>query len=58
MNKKHLIAYALFLIFTLSSQIASALQMNPLSVVLKPSGGGAKQSFRVTNESNGSGSFL
>jgi len=26
--------------------------MNPLSLVLKPSGGGAKQSFRVTNESN------
>ncbi len=26
--------------------------MNPLSLVLKPSGGGTKQSFRVTNESN------
>lgn len=31
---------------------ANALQMNPLSLVLKPSGGGAKQSFRVSNESN------
>jgi fimbrial chaperone protein len=52
MNKKNLIAYALFLVLSLSSQIANALQMNPLSVVLTPSGGGAKQSFRVTNESN------
>ena len=31
---------------------AYALQMTPLSVVLKPSGGGAKQSVRVTNESS------
>ena len=31
---------------------ANALQMNPLSLVLKPSGGGARQSFKVTNESN------
>ncbi len=42
----------LFLVLPLLSQTAQALQLNPLSVVLKPSGGGAKQSFRVTNESN------
>ncbi|HIQ15601.1 MAG TPA: molecular chaperone [Leucothrix sp.] len=36
----------------LFSQQASALQMNPLSVVVKPTGGGARQSFKVTNESN------
>ncbi len=41
----------LFLAFFASFN-ANALQMNPLSVVLKPSGGGAKQSFRVSNESN------
>lgn len=40
---------AFFLVFSLSSY---ALQMNPLSLVLKPSGGGAKQSVRVSNESN------
>lgn len=30
----------------------SALQMNPLSLVLKPSGGGSKQSVTISNESN------
>lgn len=39
-----------FLLLTTFS--ANALQMNPLSLVLKPSGGGAKQSVTVTNESN------
>ena len=39
-----------FLLLTTFS--ANALQMTPLSLVLKPSGGGAKQSVRVTNESN------
>lgn len=45
-------SFILVLFATLVSFQASALQMNPLSVVLKPSGGGTKQSFRVTNESN------
>lgn len=39
-----------FLLLTTFS--ANALQMTPLSLVLKPSGGGTKQSVRVTNESN------
>ena len=37
-----------FLLLTTFS--ASALQMNPLKLILKPSGGGAKQSVTVTNE--------
>lgn len=41
---------AVFLMLT--SVSANALQMNPLSLVLKPSGGGAKQSVTVSNESN------
>jgi len=41
---------AVFLLLTSSS--ANALQMNPLSLVLKPTGGGAKQSVTVSNESN------
>ncbi len=45
-------SFALILFASLFSLPANALQMNPLSVVLKPSGGGAKQSFKVTNESN------
>jgi len=40
----------IFLLITTFS--ASALQMNPLSLVLKPTGGGAKQSVTVSNESN------
>lgn len=48
---KH-ISFVLILLASLFSMQAHALQMNPLSVVLKPSGGGAKQSFKVTNESN------
>ena len=47
-----LFSVAVFLFTLLFSLQASALQMTPLSVVLKPSGGGAKQTFRVTNESN------
>jgi fimbrial chaperone protein len=51
-NKKS-VFYSLSLIFLLLiSFSANALQMTPLSLVLKPSGGGAKQSVRVTNESN------
>jgi len=46
------LSFALVLLASLFSMQANALQMNPLSVVLKPSGGGSKQSFRVTNESN------
>jgi len=57
MNKKwntktKLLSLVLLMVLSLSSQMASALQMNPLSLVLKPAGGGAKQSFRVSNESN------
>lgn len=54
MNNKIVRLFYLLLVFalTLPAQSAMALQMNPLSIVLKPSGGGAKQSFRVTNESN------
>lgn len=36
----------------LTSFSANALQMNPLSLTLKPSGGGAKQSVTVSNESS------
>jgi len=50
--KTKLLPLTLLLVLSLFSQVASALQMTPLSVVLKPSGGGAKQSFRVTNESS------
>ena len=56
MNNKNyksiLISLLLVLVATFFSQQVSALQMNPLSVVVKPSGGGTKQSFKVTNESN------
>lgn len=40
----------IFLLLTTFS--ASALQMNPQSLVLKPSGGGARQSVTVLNESD------
>ncbi len=36
----------------LFAQQATALQMTPLSVVVKPTGGGTKQTFKVSNESN------
>ena len=55
MNIKRHTKYLSFILLLASSLFSfqtSALQMNPLSVVLKPSGGGAKQSFKVTNESN------
>jgi len=56
MNNKNKPFLSFSFIFTvlimLFSQQASALQMNPLSVVVKPTGGGARQSFKVTNESN------
>lgn len=57
MNKNNNRAFLSFsFIFTvlmmLFSQQVNALQMNPLSVVVKPTGGGARQSFKVTNESN------
>ncbi len=55
-NKNKFKTLLLSLIFAAStamvSQQVSALQLNPLSVVVKPSGGGARQSFKVTNESN------
>lgn len=52
-TKTSLIAsFFILLITTLFTHQASALQMNPLSVVVKPTGGGARQTFKVTNESN------
>lgn len=50
--KSFLISTMLLVVAMLFTQQASALQMNPLSVIVKPSGGGTKQSFKVTNESN------
>lgn len=52
-NNKSL-SYALLttIFILLTTFSASALQMNPLSLVLKPSGGGAKQSVTVSNPSN------
>jgi len=40
------------LFISLLSQQANALNMEPLSLVLKPSGGGANQTFRVTNNAS------
>ncbi len=52
-NKKSFIPSIIAVVFlSLVSLNASALQMNPLSLTLKPSGGGAKQSVTVSNESN------
>ncbi len=51
-NNNFLIKAFISIFFLLTSLSSSALQMNPLSLVLKPSGGGAKQSVRVSNESN------
>ena len=45
-------SFLFVLLASLFSMQANALQLNPLSVVLKPSGGGAKQTFKVTNETN------
>jgi len=45
----YLIVTTVFLLTTFS---ANALQMNPLSLTLKPSGGGSKQSVTVSNPSN------
>lgn len=53
-NKKYqffLVTALLVLFTTIFTQQVSALQMNPLSVVVKPTGGGTKQTFKVTNES-------
>ncbi len=50
--KSFLVSLLLLVSTALFTQQVSALQMNPLSVVVKPTGGGTKQSFKVTNESN------
>ncbi len=54
MKNKRPLSYSLIsIVFILLTTFnANALQMNPLSLVLKPSGGGAKQSVTVSNESN------
>lgn len=49
---KSFLLSSLLLVTTVFTSQVSALQMNPLSVVVKPSGGGTKQTFKVTNESN------
>ena len=51
-NKTLLRSFILTITLMLISFNAYALQMTPLSIVLKPSGGGTKQSVRITNESN------
>ena len=51
-KKNHLFLACVFAVSTFVSPLANALQMEPLSLVLKPSGGGANQVFRVINESN------
>ncbi len=45
-------SFLLLLMISFMTQQASALQLNPLSVIVKPTGGGARQTFKVTNESN------
>ena len=53
-KNKSILSFSFFsmLLLVLFSLPVQALQMNPLSVVVKPTGGGARQSFKVTNESN------
>jgi len=53
-KNKSIFSFSFFslLLFVMFSLPVQALQMNPLSVVVKPTGGGARQSFKVTNESN------
>lgn len=51
--KARIISFAILLItLGLFSQQANALNIEPLSLVLKPSGGGANQTFRITNTAN------
>jgi len=56
MNNKTIQSFfASFLLLVTSSFVTyqtSALQLNPLSVIVKPTGGGSRQTFKVTNESN------
>lgn len=51
-RKNPFLLSCLFTIGTLISPLANALQMEPLSLVLKPAGAGANQVFRIINESN------
>ncbi len=46
-----ILPFAFLLLISIFSQQANALQMEPLSLVLKPSGGGSSQTLRVTNNS-------
>lgn len=50
--KPRFLFFVLLVTIGLFSQSATALTMEPLSLVLKPSGGGANQTFRVTNTAN------
>ena len=47
-----LFSITLILISHLFVQQVSALQMEPMSLILKPAGGGSKQAFTVANETN------
>jgi fimbrial chaperone protein len=50
--KSRFLPFVFLLTLGLFSQQANALNMEPLSLVLKPSGGGANQTFRVTNNAS------
>ncbi len=56
MNNKIIQSFFASLLLLVTSSVitfqAAALQLNPLSVIVKPSGGGSRQTFKVTNESN------
>jgi fimbrial chaperone protein len=50
--KSRFLPFVFLLTLGLFSQQANALNIEPLALVLKPSGGGANQTFRVTNDSS------
>lgn len=52
LHKNKLFQSLVFAAAVFASPLASALQMEPLSLVLKPRGAGANQVFSVINESN------
>ena len=51
-NKSHFFKACLLAAITLISPLANALQMEPLSMVLRPSGPNANKVFRIINESS------
>ena len=52
LKKSTLLLPLVFAVSMFASPFANALQMEPLSLVLKPAGGGANQIFSVINESS------